>query len=106
MLRITVAETAQEQRWTLEGHLVGPRVAELRTCWENRHRAQNGRGCTVDLSAVTSIDEEGQRLLRAMSQEHPQFIATGLPVKHVLEQLKPRGKRGLRKFISFFSSKR
>src|SRR5271170_5824353 len=31
MLRVTVAETATEQRWTLEGRLVGPWVGELRT---------------------------------------------------------------------------
>jgi hypothetical protein len=100
MLRITVAETATEQRWTLEGRLVGPWVGELRTCWKNRHRSQNGRSCTVDLSGVTFIDKGGQRLLRTMSEEDTQFICTGMYIKHVLDQLKPRGKRGLLKVIS------
>jgi hypothetical protein len=100
MFRITVAETATEQRWTLEGRLVGPWVAELRTSWKNRHRAQNGRTCIVDLSAVTFIDREGQKLLRAMSKEGPQFIATGIYIKHVVDQLKPSDKRGLLKLIS------
>lgn len=102
MLRITVVETATEQRWTLEGRLVGPWVQELRRCWKNRHRAQNGRTCTVDLSAVTFIDKGGQRLLRAISKEGPRFIATDVYIKHVLEQLRPVGKRGLLKFISCF----
>jgi ABC-type transporter Mla MlaB component len=100
MLRITVAETATEQRWTIEGRLVEPWVAELRTSWKNRHRAQNERTCTVDLSAVTFIDRGGQRLLRAMSKEGPQFIATGTYIKRVLDQLKPNGKRRLLKLIS------
>jgi ABC-type transporter Mla MlaB component len=101
MLRITVAETATEQRWTIEGRLVEPWVGELRTCWKKRHRAQNGRTCTVDLSAVTFIDKSGQRLLRTMSIEGPQFIATGIYIRHVLDQLKPDGKRSLLKVISF-----
>jgi hypothetical protein len=100
MLRITVAETAIEQRWTVEGRLVGPWVGELRTCWKKRHRAQNGRACTVDLSGVTFIDKSGQRLLRRMSKEGTQFIATGIYIKHVLDELKPNGKRGLLKVIA------
>jgi hypothetical protein len=38
MLRITAAETATEQGWTLEGRLVGPCVGEVRTRWKQRHR--------------------------------------------------------------------
>jgi ABC-type transporter Mla MlaB component len=100
MLRITIEETATEQKWTLEGCLVGPWVGELRTSWEKRHRAQNGRGCTVDLSDVTIIDKSGERLLCAMSRDGSQFIATGIYIKHVLDQLKGGGKRGARKSIS------
>ena len=95
MLRITIAETATEQRWTLEGRLVQPWVGELRTCWKKRHRAQNGRGCTVDLSEVTFIDNSGLRLLRIMSKEGTHFIATGIYTKHVLEHLKTGIRRGL-----------
>src|SRR6266403_2294769 len=100
MLRITISETATEQRWTLEGRLVEPWVGELRTSWKERHRAQNGRACTIDLSEVTFIDKGGQRLLRTMSKEGPHFIATGIYIKRVLDQLKPKGKRGLLKMIS------
>ena len=95
MLRITIAETATEQRWTLEGRLVQPWVGELRTCWKKRYRAQNGRGCTVDLSEVTLIDNSGLRLLRIMSKEGTHFIATGIYTKHVLEHLKAGISRGL-----------
>ena len=95
MLRITIAETVTEQRWTLEGLLAQPWVGELRTCWKKRHRAQNGRGCTVDLSEVTFIDNSGLRLLRTMSKEGTHFIATGIYTKHVLEHLKAGIRRGL-----------
>ena len=102
MLRITVAETATEQRWTLEGRLIGPWVGELRTRWKERHRAQNGRTYTVDLSAVTFIDKGGKRLLRIMSKEATQFIATSIYIKRVFDQWKPSGKCGLLKVICCF----
>jgi len=94
MLRITIAETATEQKWTLEGRLVQPWVGELKTCWKNRHRSQNGRTCVVDLSGVTFIDNSGLRFLRAMSKEGTQFMATGIYTKHVLEQLKTGTRHG------------
>ena len=104
MLRITVAEMATEQRWTLEGRLVGLSVGELRTRWKERHRAQNGRTCTVDLSAVTFIDTGGRRLLRIMSKDAKQFIATSIYIKRVLDQWEPSGRRSLRKVIYCFFS--
>jgi ABC-type transporter Mla MlaB component len=104
MLRITVAETATEQRWTLEGRLIGPWVGELRTRWKERHRAQNGRTCTVDLSAVTFIDTGGRRLLRIMSKDATQFVATSIYIKRVLDQPESSGRRGLRKVIYCFFS--
>jgi hypothetical protein len=105
MLRITVAETAAEHRWTLEGRLVGPWVGELRTRWKERHRTQNGRTCTVDLSAVTFIDKGGQGLSRIMSKEATQFIATSIYIKHVLDQWKPLESASSSKlFTSFFGA--
>jgi hypothetical protein len=102
MLRMTVAETATEQGWTLQARLVGPWVGELRTRWKEWHRVQNGRTCTVDLSAVTFIDKGGQRLLRIMSKGATQFIATSTYIKRVFDQWKPSGKRGLLKVIYCF----
>src|SRR5271170_2881860 len=65
-------------------------------------RAENGRTCTVDLSAVTFIDKGGQRLLRIMAREATQFIATSIYIKRVLDQWEPSGKRRLRKIIHCF----
>jgi hypothetical protein len=41
---------------------------------------------------VTFIDKGGERLLRAMSKKGAQFLADGIYIKHVLEQLKSKGK--------------
>ena len=103
MLRITITETATEQRWTLEGRLAGPWVGQLRTNWKNRHRAQNGRACTVDLNGVTFIDKSGRRLLRAMSKEGTQFIATSIYIKYALDQLQPARCRLLEAISGLFA---
>jgi len=100
VLKITINETPTERRWILQGRLVGPWVGELRTCWKKTHRDHGGQTCIVDLNDVTFIDKGGERLLRTMSKGGAQFIATGIYIKHVLEQLKPSGKRGLLKVIS------
>lgn len=86
MLRITVNETPTEKRWILQGRLVGLWVGELRRAWKKAHRPDNNRKCVVDLDDVTFIDKKGERLLRAMSKQGAQFIATGIYIKHVLQQ--------------------
>jgi anti-anti-sigma regulatory factor len=85
VLRITVSETPTEKRWILQGRLVGLWVSELRRAWKKTRRTDNNRKCVVDLNDVTSIDKNGERLLRAMSKQGAQFIATGIYNKHVLQ---------------------
>ena len=88
MLKITMTETPTERKWIVQGCLVGPWVSELGTTWKRAHKNQDKRACIIDLNDVTSIDKSGERLLRAMSKKGAQLIATGMYVKHVLEQLR------------------
>ena len=86
MLKITRSETPVEEKWILQGRLVGLWVIELRRSWKKTHRIDNNRTCVVDLNDVTFIDKKGENLLRAMSKEGAQFLATGIYIKHVLQQ--------------------
>src|SRR5260370_17560278 len=88
-------ETATDSRWIVQGRLVVPWVSELRTTWKRAHKSQDNRTCIIDLNDVTFIDKSGERLLRAMSKKGAQLIARGLYVRHVLEQLKTGGRRGV-----------
>ena len=87
MLRITITDTASEQRWILQGQLAGPWVAELSSNWKETHSRRQGRTCVVDLSDVTFIDQSAEEVLRAMMAAGAQFIACGVCTKHVLENL-------------------
>jgi hypothetical protein len=99
MLRITHDQTKTEHKWTLCGQLTGPWVAELRACWEHSRDVVGRTRSVVDLSDVTFIDESGERLLSEMRSDGVKFIAAGVETKYLLENLKAKGQRPLRRFI-------
>src|ERR1700722_677600 len=99
MLRITIADETSEQRWTLQGRLSGPWVAQLKSNWEKTHGKSGNSKCIVDVSGVTFVDLDGERVLAAMIKDGAQFIATGVYTKHVLETLEKRRQRWIRKVI-------
>ena len=103
MLKISFTETPSEERWTLHGRLTAPWVRTLRAYWKRNHRRDKQRACIVDLNEITFIDKSGERLLRHLVREGAQCIATGVYVKHVLEQSAAKGKGSiLNRLTGFF----
>ena len=92
MLRITIADTAMEEQWTLQGRLVLPWVNELKASWKKAHSPVQGRRCIVNLDGVTFIDKSGERVLRSMSKQGARFIASDVYIKHVLDRLRRTSK--------------
>ncbi len=101
MLRISYSPTKTGQQWTLCGRLAGPWVKELRSCWEDTRQIAAGSQDVVDLTAVTFIDESGERLLSDMNDAGVTFLARGVETRHVIDNLKARGKRPLRRIVGF-----
>lgn len=85
MLRITITEAPSEQRWTLQGRLIGPWIGELEASWKESRSRRDAMRYVVDLTDVTLIDERGEKLLEAMKRAGAEFIACGVYIKHVLE---------------------
>jgi hypothetical protein len=103
MLKISFSEIPTEEKWILEGRLTEPWVRELRTSWKRNHRTAKERACIVDLKEITFVDKSGERLLRAMVRQGARCIATGVFIKHVLEQLTTKGKGSvLNRLTGFF----
>jgi anti-anti-sigma regulatory factor len=90
MLRITIAETVTEQRWTLEGRLVRPWVSELKSNWARTGTARRERKCVVDLTGVTFIDKSGERALAALFKQGAELIATGCYTQHVVHNIEKK----------------
>jgi hypothetical protein len=85
MLRITVQEDLSLWRLQLSGRLVGAWVAETENTW--RAAPVSGRRVEVDLRELTWIDEAGRRLLQAMNQSGACFIAKGVAVEALVEEI-------------------
>jgi anti-anti-sigma regulatory factor len=88
MLKVTITNTPTEETWTLHGRLVAPCVNELKASWKRARLTAKGRRCVVNLEEVTFIDKSGERMLRSMSNQGAQFVASDVYVKHVLVRLK------------------
>src|SRR5260370_25745611 len=89
MLRITIAETLTEQRWTLEGQLVQPWISELKSNWARTETARRERKCLVDLTGVTFIDKSGEKALAELFKAGAELIATGCYTRHVRHNIAP-----------------
>jgi len=90
MLRITIAETLTEQRWTVEGRLVDPWVSELKSNWARTGNARRGRKCVVDLTGVTFIDKSGEKVLTALFRQGAELIATGVYTGYVVHNIEKK----------------
>jgi anti-anti-sigma regulatory factor len=89
-LRITIAETLTEQRWTLEGRLVHPWVSELKSNWTRTETARRERKCVVDLTGVTFIDKSGEKALTALSKQGAELIADGTYTRYVVQNIEKK----------------
>jgi hypothetical protein len=87
VLKITINETAAERRWILQGRLV--------EVWRRQDEAR----CIIDLNNVTFIDKRGERLLRAMAKQGAQFVASGVYIRHILEQVITNGRPNLTRLL-------
>ena len=90
MLRITIAETLTEQKWTLEGRLVQPWISELKSTWTKTKNARRERKCVVDLTGVTFIDRSGEKALAELCKQGAELIATGCYTRHVVHNIEKR----------------
>jgi ABC-type transporter Mla MlaB component len=88
MLRITVTETAVEERWILQGQLTKRSVAELVSNWKTSMDHPPRRCRVVDLNEVTAIDKSGEEALSMMVRDGATFVASGVYTKHLLDQLR------------------
>jgi hypothetical protein len=92
MLRINVTARADGPIIALEGRLVGPWVAELRTCWNQLRRAP-GRPIRVELDGVSFIDAGGRALLDGMYADGVVLAATDVMMRAVVDEIAARAPR-------------
>ena len=93
MLRITISDLPGEQRWSLQGQLVGQWAAELKSTWRRAGSAEDTRRCVFDLIEVTSIDKSGVAVLAEIMSQGAEFISGDVYTEHLLRNLRTKLKR-------------
>ena len=88
MLKITVTDLPDEQRWSLEGQLVDEWAAELKSRWREARQVGDTRRCIVELIEVSSIDRNGEAVLAEIMSQGVEFIASDVYTKHLLQNLR------------------
>ena len=90
MLKISIIEGQTERRLVVEGKLVGPWAAELRSACEEVSTDLFGRKLLIDMRHVTAISQEGENVLFELIQKGVKFRCHGVFTKHVLKQVARR----------------
>lgn len=90
MLRTMITETPFEQTWVLQGKLTGQWAVDLKRQWMETRNARQGRKCVVDLEDVTSVDVEGEKVLKQILNEGVRVVVSRAYMKHVIESLNGR----------------
>jgi hypothetical protein len=90
MLKISIVEAHTERRLIVEGMLVGPWAAELRSAWERLSMDLLDRRLVIDMRHVTAISQEGENVLFELLQKGVKFRCHGVFTKHILKQVARR----------------
>jgi anti-anti-sigma regulatory factor len=92
LLRISIIERRNERRLVLEGKLIAPWTAELRSTCEKARQNLKGRELVVDLKNLTVISQEGENLLVELMNEGVKFRCCGVFTRQMLRQLARRAR--------------
>ena len=96
MLKISVIDSRTQRRVVIEGALVEPWMAELRSSWQAAKVDLQGRKLVLDLKSVTRIGEEGESALSELVKESASICSSGVLTKYLLQQLARRNKESAR----------
>jgi hypothetical protein len=95
MLKISFVEDRTRYKLILEGKLIAPWAAELRTVCEKARADLGSRELVIDMKHLTVISQEGENLLFELMNEGVKFRCQGVLAKQVLKQVAHRQARNL-----------
>ena len=96
MLKISVVERQARRSLVVEGKLIGPWAAELKSACEKANADLDGRDLLLDVRHLTAISQEGENVLLELMSNGVKFRCRGVFTKHVLKELSRRAAANLR----------
>jgi hypothetical protein len=95
MLKISILDTPSHRRLVIEGKLIAPWAAELRSVWREARADLNGRELVIDVKGLTAITEDGENVLLELMKEGVRFRSSGVFTKQVLKRLARKNRRNV-----------
>lgn len=92
MSRISSLDTRNQRRLIVEGKLVAPWDAELRTACEAARRGLDGRELVIEVKNLIAISQAGENVLLELMNRGVKFRCCGIFTKYVVRQLARRSK--------------
>ena len=95
MLKVSLIDSARQRRLIVEGKLIAPWAAELRSACEKARADLRGRELVVEMKHITMITQEGENVILGLMNRGIKFRCHGVFTKRVVKQLTRRASRGL-----------
>jgi hypothetical protein len=93
MLKISLVENAKSRRVIVEGKLIAPWTAELRSACEKAKADLRGRELVIEMKHITTIGQEGENIILELINGGIKFRCDGVFTKHVVKDLTRRAGR-------------
>jgi hypothetical protein len=90
MLKISLIERNWHRRLIVEGKLIAPWAAELKSACEKARADLCGRELVVEMKHITTISQEGENVIVELINAGTKFRCDGVFTKHVVKQLTRR----------------
>jgi hypothetical protein len=95
MLRISLIDNARQRRLIVEGKLIAPWAAELKSACEKARADLRGRELVIEIKHLTTISQEGENVILELINGGTRFRCDGVFTKHVVKELARRAGRNL-----------
>jgi hypothetical protein len=96
MLKISLIENRTRCLLVVEGKLMAPWAAELRSACEKARADLNSRELVIEMKHITTISQEGEDVILQLLNEGVKCCSRGVFAKHVLKQLTRQARRDAR----------
>lgn len=100
MLKISIIDNRKQRLLIVEGKLVAPWAAELKSACDRARTDLNDRELVIDMRNLTVISQEGENILLELINERVKCRSCGVFAKQVLRDLARRAREQLQESTS------
>ncbi len=95
MLKISLIDNARWRRLIVEGKLIAPWAAELKSACEKARADLQSRELVIEMKHITTISQEGENVILELINGGTKFRCDGVFSKHMVKELTRRAGRNV-----------